>query len=130
MFNRAREKVQEKLSLKPAFLGSLIENYHHSRSEKLAKAVVDNYFSGELPCDRQVEFGHTDSARQNCSGLNCQPLAGKIISRPFLSKNRRTLLVNLELSENHVIQLGLLTLDSQGWKPTGWEIKNKSEGVV
>ncbi len=124
------KKVGENMPTRPRVIGYFVDSYRQSRSEKLAEVVLENYFQGQINEEQYLEIDHSDSARNNCGGLDCRPISGKVIGKPYLSASRKTLLVNLQLSENTRTSLGLLTLDRTGWKSTGWELVNKEEGYI
>lgn len=127
MFNKARKIGLDSWLQKPPLLGTIIDSYRRHRSERLAEAVLNDYFFGQLFEDQSVEIVHSETAKQNCRGLRCQSLQGTVVGKPYLSDSKRTLLVDIERPNKKHTSLGLMTRDDAGWRSTGWEIIKNSE---
>lgn len=128
MFGNIGKKVANNINFGSNVFTALIESYHRTKSERLAEYVVDSYLGGQIISGKTAVINHSESAKNNCRGLNCQPISGVIVGKPYLSDTRRTLLVNLRLADKSIKKMGLLTMNNEGWQTTGWEIENKEEG--
>lgn len=127
MFNVAKQAFGENLIVNNKFFGSVYNFYKQSKSERLAEAVIKDYFSGQELENKEVEICHSDQAKENCRGLNCQPIVGKVTGKPFLSNSRKSLLVNIENQSKKCNIVSLMIKDGLGWRSTGWELTNVSD---
>ncbi len=126
MFNRAKRVVSEQVCANSGFIGSIYRSYKKSRSERLARTVVRDYFEDWNFENEIVEIVHTESAKENCGGLECGAFKGRIVGKPFLSDSHKTLNVNLESTLKKKNIISLLVKDEIGWKSTGWEVINNA----